>query len=227
MKVYHGSYIAINEVELSKTRAGRDFGRGFYVTKIRSQAEYWAERIGEKKNTQGVVTEFDFEEYAFEDEAMKVLRFDNYSEEWFEFVMLNRSNLRKKQVHDFDIVEGPVADDAVTMRIHDYMGGEISREQFLEELKFKRPSHQICFCTIRSLQMLKVLRKDADGKIMHIDDEIIETLMMDFGWSETQASSKYYASKIWKQLIDETTGLCTKPWKDIYRMLLQEMKLKK
>ena len=46
------------------------------------------------------------------------------------------------------------------------------------------------------------------------------------GWSDTQATSKYYASKIWKRLIDETTGLYTKPWKAIYRMLLQELKLK-
>jgi len=227
MKVYHGSYIAIDKVDLSKCKPGKDFGCGFYVTKIHSQAEYWAERIGKENKTTGVVTEFDFHEYAYEDDDLNVLCFDSYSEEWFEFVMLNRSNFRKKQVHDYDIVEGPVADDAVTIRIQNYMNGEISREQFLEELKFKRPSHQICFCSVQSLQMLTLLRKSSDSDIIHIDDDIVETLMMDFGWSETQATSMYYASKTWKRLIDETTGLYTKPWKEIYRMLLQELKLKK
>jgi predicted RNA-binding protein YlxR (DUF448 family) len=40
MKVYHGSYTQINEIDLSFSQAGKDFGRGFYVTNIRSQAEY-------------------------------------------------------------------------------------------------------------------------------------------------------------------------------------------
>lgn len=47
MRVYHGSSIRIDEIDLSKGRWGRDFGRGFYVTSIRSQAEVWAARKGE------------------------------------------------------------------------------------------------------------------------------------------------------------------------------------
>jgi len=43
MKVYHGSYTAIDKIDLEQCEVGRDFGRGFYVTNIRSQAEYWAE----------------------------------------------------------------------------------------------------------------------------------------------------------------------------------------
>jgi hypothetical protein len=48
MKVYHGSYTVIDEIDLEKCQSGEDFGRGFYVTKIRSQAEYRAERIGKE-----------------------------------------------------------------------------------------------------------------------------------------------------------------------------------
>ena len=227
MKVYHGSHIAIDKVDLSKCKPGKDFGQGFYVTKIRSQAEYWAERIGDSKDKTGVVTEFEFMEYAYDDENLNLLRFDGYSEDWFDFIMLNRANMQKKQVHDYDIVEGPVADDVVTLRIYDYMVGKVSKEQFLEELKFKRPSHQICFCTVKSLQMLNLLHNDADGKIIHIDDDIVETLMVDFGWTDKQATDVYYASKTWSRLIDETTGLYKKTWKEIYRLLLQELKLKK
>jgi len=43
MKVYHGSYTEINEIDLLKCKAGRDFGRGFYVTNILLQAEFWAD----------------------------------------------------------------------------------------------------------------------------------------------------------------------------------------
>ena len=125
MKVYHGSHTAIEKVNLSKCQPGRDFGRGFYVTKIRSQAEYWAKRIGERKDRTGVVTEFEFMEYAYENENLNLLRFDGYLEDWFDFIMLNRANVQGKQVHNYDIVEGPVADDAVTLRIYDYMDGNI------------------------------------------------------------------------------------------------------
>jgi hypothetical protein len=38
MKVYHGSYTVIHEIDLSKGELQRDFGRGFYVTKFREQA---------------------------------------------------------------------------------------------------------------------------------------------------------------------------------------------
>lgn len=45
MKVYHGSYIPIDHIDLSKCEKRRDFGRGFYVTNILEQAEFWAKRI--------------------------------------------------------------------------------------------------------------------------------------------------------------------------------------
>jgi hypothetical protein len=107
------------------------------------------------------------------------------------------------------------------------MDGKVSKEQFLEELKFKRPSHQICFCTVQSLQMLKLLHNGADGKIIHIDDDIVETLMIDFGWTDKRATDVYYASKTWSLLIDEATGLYKKTWREIYHLLMQELKLEK
>jgi hypothetical protein len=44
MKVYHGSYATVNEIDLTKGELNRDFGRGFYVTNIYRQAEFWAKR---------------------------------------------------------------------------------------------------------------------------------------------------------------------------------------
>ena len=43
MKVYHGSYTEISEIDLLKCKEGKDFGRGFYVTNILLQAEFWAD----------------------------------------------------------------------------------------------------------------------------------------------------------------------------------------
>ena len=34
MRVYHGSYIKIDKIDISKSKPNKDFGRGFYVTKF-------------------------------------------------------------------------------------------------------------------------------------------------------------------------------------------------
>jgi hypothetical protein len=137
MKVYHGSYTEIDEIDLSKCESHRDFGKGFYVTNIREQAEYWAKRKGKKLGKEGIVTEYTFYENAFNNYHLNVLRFNGYSEEWLDFVVMNRNPETPEPMHDYDIVEGSVADDAVALRIYDYLNGELSKEQFLEELKFK------------------------------------------------------------------------------------------
>ena len=67
------------------------------------------------------------DEYAFEDEKFKVLRFEKYTETWFDFVMLNRLNKSGKQSHNFDIVEDPIANDDVTQRIFLYQRGQLSK----------------------------------------------------------------------------------------------------
>ena len=41
-----------------KCEPRKDFGRGFYVTKSKEQAEVWAEKMGDKNNGAGVVTKF-------------------------------------------------------------------------------------------------------------------------------------------------------------------------
>jgi len=155
MKVFHGSYALINEIDLSKCELQRDFGKAFYVTNIREQALFWAQRKGSKHGTEGIVTEFIFLESAFNSTYFKTLKFDDYSEDWLDFVIENRKNETSNNIHDFDIIEGPVADDAIATRIAFYMRGGISKKDFLEDLKFKHSkSHQLAFCTEKSLLML-------------------------------------------------------------------------
>jgi hypothetical protein len=225
MKVYHGSYMEINEIDLSKCQPNRDFGKGFYVTNIREQAEYWADRKGSDNENNGYVTEFTFYENAFEHYGLKVLRFSEYTEDWLDFIVLNRNPNLPIPAHDYDIVEGPVADDKVTRRIFAYMEGAISRAEFLDELKFFRHTHQIAFCTVESLQMLERTIKKSELTIDNIDDAIVQALVVDYGMTEDKAIDVYFESKIYMQLIDENTGLYNKPWTDIYKMLKKELKI--
>ena len=45
MKLYHGSTVTIDRIDLSKSRPNKDFGRGFYLSADRQQAQ----RMGEFK----------------------------------------------------------------------------------------------------------------------------------------------------------------------------------
>ena len=43
MKLYHGSYMKIVEIDLAKAKPYKDFGRAFYLTKFYEQAKTWAD----------------------------------------------------------------------------------------------------------------------------------------------------------------------------------------
>ena len=41
MLLYHGSNMIIEDIDLTKSRPYKDFGRAFYLSDDRSQAEKW------------------------------------------------------------------------------------------------------------------------------------------------------------------------------------------
>lgn len=227
MQVFHGSYKEINEINLLKSELQRDFGRAFYVTRLREQALFWANRKGRRNETDGFVTEYTFYESAFSTDYFKTKRFEDYTEEWLDFVISNRNNDTSNNIHDFDIIEGPIADDAIATRIILYLNGGISKSDFLEDLRFKHTiSHQIAFCTEKSLSMLTKSWNELDINEFTIDESILQSLVLDFNLSEDQALELYFQSNIYKELIDESTLLFEKNWTEIYNLLCSELNLK-
>jgi hypothetical protein len=226
MKVYHGSYKIIDNIDFSFCRKRRDFGKGFYVTKILSQAKYWAVRKGEDNNTEGVVTEFEFDEDFFEDEDLKALRFSGYSENWLDFIVLNRKNKKAAPAHDYDMVEGPVANDDIATKIDDYLDGIISKSEFLKELTYHKKTHQICFCTLKSLQAIKRIKKnDIAYSLKEITRPIIMNLVSEKGLDKADAADKFYNSTTFAQLADKTTKFYEKDWSKVYELLLEELNM--
>ena len=223
MRVYYGSHIKIERIDLLQRRPHRDFGRGFYVTKIRHHAEKWSENIGRRHKTHGVVTEFEYHENAFIQSICNIKQFDAYNEEWLDFVVLNRNENNPEPVHNYDIVEGPVADDKVQNRIDAYLEGKIFKADFLEELKYHEETHQICFCTLNSLQALDYINKTMRRNITDISEPLIQRLMLDQNIDEIQATDKFYISKTFARLSDENTGLYSKSWQEMYELLKQEL----
>lgn len=155
MKLYHGSTIEIKEIDLSKSRPNKDFGRGFYLSADYQQAQRLGEFKARIEGTQSVVTTYLFDENLMTSNELKILSFENYSREWANFIFLNRNNKQAVQAHDYDIVYGPIANDRVGVQINKYEEGEITFEQFLENLKYmKGVTFQYFFGTEKAIAKL-------------------------------------------------------------------------
>ena len=62
--------------------------------------------------------------------------------------------------HDYDIVEGPMADDQIWNFVEGFIDGRISRRAFWELVKFNYPTHQVVFCTEAALKTLTFKRSE-------------------------------------------------------------------
>lgn len=156
MRLFHGSNVIVEHVDVSKGRRGKDFGQGFYLTTDKKQAYRMAEIVVKRM---GVGTPC-VSEYYFGHEIMhggtdlKIKVFDGYSEEWAMFILLNRRNKSDQSAHDYDIVYGPIADDRVGVQLSRYRLNYISLSQLVEELSFIRPTFQYYFGTEKALKYL-------------------------------------------------------------------------
>lgn len=139
MKLYHGSNVEIESIDLARGRRGKDFGKGFYANPDYMQAVEFCSSVIRREGV-GIptVTSFDFDESALN--ILNVMRFDGYSKEWAEFILLNRNNTSDVPAHDYDIVVGPIADDGVGTQIRRLSRGFITFDAFLEELKYSKVS---------------------------------------------------------------------------------------
>ena len=81
------------------------------------------------------------------------------TEEWLDFI----ADCRSGRSHDYDIVEGPMANDTIYNYIQDFIDGNISRAAFWELAKFKYPTHQVSFHTARALDTLQFVKAHPAG----------------------------------------------------------------
>lgn len=155
MLLYHGSNVEIENIDLSKSRPFKDFGRAFYLSSDQQQA--WERAYAAITMRGGVpsVTTFDFEERVMTSGELKVLRFGGYTEEWADFIFANRNRRKPPFKHDYDIVYGPIANDNIGEQVALFKGGYISRESFLTRIKLMRGvTFQYAFCTEAAISKL-------------------------------------------------------------------------
>ena len=153
MIVYHGSNVEVREPLILRDEKGRDFGYAFYVTNVQEQAEKMARRKKRFYNDEkAIVNAYEFDE---DYSSLLYKNFDQANLEWLDFIIECRTKPNKK--HQFDLVEGKIADDSVGETILDVIAGKMSRENAAEHLQFQKINHQLAFCTEKALKHLRFL----------------------------------------------------------------------
>lgn len=150
--LFHGGSDIIETPEIREPQRTLDFGKGFYLTTSRQQAERWVRNRLHEPEEIGYVNTYTFNrESAIGSLNIKV--FESADEEWVDFVLANR--MIDGFTHDFDIVLGPVADDKVYTQFTLFEGGVISKQTLISELKTYRLVDQYLFHTEKALPFLK------------------------------------------------------------------------
>jgi hypothetical protein len=148
MILYHAGKEKVEFPEVRKMKYTKDFSWGFYCTNNYEQAVRWAGR-GEGEP---IINYYDYEP----DEKLSVLKFDSMTDEWLDFIAWCRSG----KIHQYDIVEGPMANDTVWNYVNDFLTGRINRKQFWVLAEFRYPTHQISFHTLSALNCLTFNRSE-------------------------------------------------------------------
>lgn len=154
MKLYHGSNILIDKIDLRKSKPNKDFGRGFYLSDNEEQALEMAKFKTLTLGGEPLISVFEFDENIITNNTLKVKVFQDYSEEWADFVFANREGL--DNVEEYDIVYGPIANDTVGLQIRKLKSGNIDKVEFLNRLKYmKGITFQYYFGTENAIKTLK------------------------------------------------------------------------
>ena len=140
--LYHGSYISVPAPLTGVGRRELDFGPGFYVTSLREQAERWARRVCViRAMDTPMLSVYEFDEVSLPSDVRR-LRLERYDQEWLDFIVSSRRG--EEPWKEYDIIEGGVANDQVIDTVEDYFARRITAEQAIGQLRFAKPTHQMC-----------------------------------------------------------------------------------
>lgn len=181
--LYHGSYTAVPDIDLSKCNSGLDFGRGFYVTTSYDQAvSFVPNSVKRNIRTGNIPADFDVNNgqvsvYRFHPDPMLLIEaFSEANLDWLHFVAANRNRNLFKDLYDkletHDIIGGKIADDNTSRVLNGYVtelfgtpGSDLADMFAIQSLLPNRLKDQFCFRTEASLKSLEFIRSDRYGDI--------------------------------------------------------------
>lgn len=158
MIVYHGSNVIVNHPDVSHSFRDLDFGRGFYVTTVKKQAERWAKRKTLfSKGSKPILNEYEMNSELGE---LKVKNFGEDLDTWIDFVCQCRDGNRKYQ--QYDIIIGKVANDKVFRVVDMYHNGIWDKARALKEIRVYPGYDQVAFITQKAINQALVFKNASE-----------------------------------------------------------------
>ncbi|HCC87472.1 MAG TPA: hypothetical protein DEQ17_04435 [Prevotella sp.] len=155
MRLFHGTNVDFDKIDISKSNPWKDFGKGFYLTDIYEQAL----KMGKKKalifGGEPIVQEYEFDEGHLHDGSLNILSFSKPDKEWAKFIFMNRNRRFHEKRHKYDIVYGPIANDGVAYLLGRYDEGSLNLDELARMLKFKHLNNQYYFGTEKAISLLR------------------------------------------------------------------------
>ena len=152
MIVYHGSTVAVKKPDVLHSYRRLDFGRGFYTTTVKEQAERWARRKADILNAgQAIVNRYQMND---DTGKLRVKTFDDDLMEWIDFVCQCRDGGNEYQ--QYDVIIGKVANDKVYRVVDMYHTGIWDKARALQEIKVYPIYDQIAFVTQKAIDRLLI-----------------------------------------------------------------------
>ena len=150
MIVYYGTTEVIEKPDICHSYRNLDFGKGFYVTTVKKQAERWAYRKAEMTFVpKGIVNIYRMKDVPSD---FLVKDFPDDLDEWIDFVCSCRDG--GQAYKDYDIIKGKVANDQVYRVVNFYRIGIWDKQRAIMEMKPYEIYDQIAFISQKAIDSL-------------------------------------------------------------------------
>ena len=151
MIIFHGSSEIVKQPDILHSYRALDFGKGFYVTSVREQAERWARRKADLVGGKAIVNQYQMSD---ERTGLRVKTFSDDLTEWIDFVCDCRDG--KTVYQQYDLIIGKVANDKVFRVVDMYHSGIWDRERALKEIRIYPNYDQLAFISQIAIDELLV-----------------------------------------------------------------------
>nr|WP_027871364.1 DUF3990 domain-containing protein [[Eubacterium] cellulosolvens] len=150
MIVYHGSTEIVRKPDINHSYRPLDFGKGFYVTTVKEQAEKWARRKADLYGRDhGIVNSYTMSE---KEQTLTLKTFSEDLVEWIDFVCSCRDE--GEEYLKYDVIFGKVANDKVFRVVDMYHQGIWDKDRALKEMKIYETYDQIAFISQKAIDQL-------------------------------------------------------------------------
>lgn len=146
--LFHGTAEKIVNIDVTRGRNNKDFGKGFYMAVSKSQAigmmhKKYRESLARRPNAPKDQFSETLYEILIDTDYLKKLQVKEFSyanEQWLDFILMCRE--KGGLPHSFDVVIGPTADDDTMVCLNSYwrgfygeVGSDEAKEKLLEYLE--------------------------------------------------------------------------------------------